>query len=81
MAHGAGMPRQAPAARSTPAGDGAAWIAGTTMYSAAVPNGRPRAPLLVPTTSPTRSAVTPGTHNAPRFHAQFARDHRVRVDT
>ena len=46
----AGMPRQAPASKLTLSGSFTAWIAGSTMYSAAVPNGA--LPLPVPDPDP-----------------------------
>ena len=43
----------------TPSGSGTACSAGSTTYSAAVPNGRPHAAFHVHTRSPTRASATP----------------------
>src|SRR6185503_10601241 len=55
----AGMPRQAPASSEIAAGSFTAWFSGSTMYSAAVPNGRFHCAFQVHTRSPTRDFTTP----------------------
>ena len=53
------MPRQAPASKLIASGSFTAWFSGSTMYSAAVPNGRFHCPFQVHTRSPMRDSATP----------------------
>ena len=76
----AGMPRQAPASKLALSGNGTACSAGSTMYSAAVPNGRFHCPFQIQTRSPMRDAGNAVADRVDLAGAVAVRDHARKRD-